>query len=65
MKIGILGAGIIGVHTALQVQRELPNAEINVIAESFGNDTLSSGAAGIFRPGTNFSAGDEKLTQSV
>lgn len=65
MKIGILGAGIIGVHTALQVQREFPNADIRVISEGFGNETLSSGAAGIFRPGTSFSAGDERLTQSV
>ncbi|ODM88095.1 D-aspartate oxidase [Orchesella cincta] len=63
MKIGILGAGIVGVNTALQVQNEFPNAQISVIAEGFGNETLSSGAAGIFRPGTSFSAGNDEVTQ--
>lgn len=63
MKVGILGAGIVGVNTALQVQKEFPSAEITILAEGYGNETLSSGAAGIFRPGTNFSAGNADLTQ--
>lgn len=62
MKVGILGAGIIGVNTALQVQREFQNAQVSIIADKFGSDTLSAGAAGIFRPGTSFSVGDDEVT---
>ena len=63
MNIGILGAGIVGLNTALKLQTEFPNAQITVIADKFEEDTLSYGAAGIFRPGTNLAGPSPKITQ--
>jgi len=65
MHIGVLGAGIIGVNSALQIQNEFNNAKITLIADKFNNETLSAGAAGIFRPGTNFRGPTEEITKYV
>lgn len=62
-KIGVLGAGVIGLTTALEIQKELPNAEITLIADKFNKETTSDGAAGIFRPGTSFSTFSESDTK--
>ncbi|XP_069138292.1 D-aspartate oxidase-like [Argopecten irradians] len=46
----ILGAGVVGLSTAINVQSMLPNARVTIIAEKFDQETTSDGAAGIFRP---------------
>ncbi|XP_033750236.1 D-aspartate oxidase-like isoform X4 [Pecten maximus] len=46
----ILGAGVVGLSTAINVQSILPNARVTIIAEKFDQETTSDGAAGIFRP---------------
>ncbi|XP_050548109.1 uncharacterized protein LOC126909725 [Daktulosphaira vitifoliae] len=51
-KIVVVGAGIVGINTALELQRVYPNIKITIIADKFNSETLSDGAAGIFRPGT-------------
>jgi D-aspartate oxidase len=63
MKIKVLGSGIIGVNSALRLQKDFPTACIEIIADKFNEDTLSAGAAGIFRPGTNFQGPSEEITQ--
>ncbi|ESO08124.1 hypothetical protein HELRODRAFT_156658 [Helobdella robusta] len=50
MKIAILGAGVVGLSTAVQLRQLLPTAELDLIAEKFYDETTSYGAAGIFRP---------------
>ncbi|XP_066992234.1 D-aspartate oxidase [Anabrus simplex] len=62
LHIGILGAGIVGMTTALELQREFPKAHLTIIADSFNQNTTSHGAAGIFRPSTNFCGPTEKVT---
>lgn len=52
-KITILGAGVVGLSTALCVQELYPQLEISIVADKFNNDTLSSGAGGLFRPEQN------------
>lgn len=54
LKFGIIGAGIVGLTSALELQNALPSADITIIAEKFNEDTTSHGAAGIFRPGISF-----------
>ncbi|XP_075224383.1 D-amino acid oxidase 1 isoform X2 [Lycorma delicatula] len=54
LKVGIAGAGIVGLTSALELQNILPSADITVIANEFNQDTTSDGAAGLFRPGTSF-----------
>lgn len=54
MHIGVLGAGVVGLTTALQLQEEFRNAKISIIADKFNENTTSYVAAGIFRPGNGF-----------
>lgn len=63
MRIGILGAGIVGLTTALEVQSEYRNASVSVIADKFEKETVSYVAAGIFRVGSSFSGPTEEITR--
>jgi len=51
-RVAVLGAGVIGLSSALRLTQEIPNTEVTIIAESFDTDTTSSGAAG--GPGSCF-----------
>ncbi|KAK9297031.1 hypothetical protein QLX08_009128 [Tetragonisca angustula] len=62
MKVAIVGGGIIGLTTALQLNRELRNAEVSVFASDF-NDTVSHVAAGLFRVGSSYSGPTEEITR--
>ncbi len=53
MKIAVVGAGAVGLSTAVCIQEQLPTAHVTVIAEVFNKDTTSDGAAGLFRPNVN------------
>ena len=59
-KIGVLGAGVVGLSVAVQLQKCLPHATICVIADKFGTQTLSNGPGGIFRPVIEKSPGIER-----
>lgn len=49
-QICVLGAGVVGLSTAICLQEEFPKLDISLIANKFNEDTLSTGAGGIFRP---------------
>ncbi|XP_060869851.1 D-aspartate oxidase [Metopolophium dirhodum] len=51
-RVVIVGAGIVGVNSAMEVQRRYPNYDVTLIADKFNGDTLSDGAAGLLRPDT-------------
>jgi len=51
-KVVIVGAGIVGVNSALEVLRRYPNYDVTLIADKFNGETLSDGAAGLLRPDT-------------
>lgn len=63
LKIAVVGAGVVGATTALELQKRFRNAKIEIIADKFYEDTTSYVAAGVFRPGTSFSGPTEELTQ--
>lgn len=63
MSFAIIGAGVVGLTTALELQKTFPNARIKLIADKFGVDTTSDVAAGIFRPGPSFSGPNEQITR--
>ncbi|KAK6645559.1 hypothetical protein RUM43_001836 [Polyplax serrata] len=65
MKFGVLGAGVIGLSTGLELQKQYPNASVTLIAEKFNRETTSDVAAGIFRPGPSFSTHSEDDTRYV
>lgn len=62
MKIAIIGGGVVGLTTALQIQRELRNAEITIFASDF-HKIVSNVAAGIFRVGSSYSGPSEEITK--
>lgn len=63
MHIGIIGAGIIGLNTALNVQAEFPNARVTILADKFTTETTSDVAAGLFRPADSFTGPNETITR--
>ncbi|XP_015515244.1 D-amino-acid oxidase [Neodiprion lecontei] len=63
MKIAVIGGGIVGLTTSLELkQSEFRNADITIFASSF-NDTTSHVAAGLFRVGNAFSGPTEDVTR--
>ena len=49
-SICVVGAGVVGLTAAVQLQRDYPKSKITIIADKFESDTTSYGAAGVFRP---------------
>ena len=62
LRICVLGAGVIGLHSAARLQRDFPAARVTILAAGQGKETTSIGAAGIFRPGS-FNAATPQLTR--
>uniref|UniRef100_A0A224YR75 D-aspartate oxidase n=1 Tax=Rhipicephalus zambeziensis TaxID=60191 RepID=A0A224YR75_9ACAR len=52
-RVAVIGAGVVGLSTALCIQNSIPGTSVTVIADRFIQDTLSFGAAGFFRPDEN------------
>ncbi|XP_045192079.2 D-aspartate oxidase-like [Mercenaria mercenaria] len=50
VNIAVLGAGVVGLSTAINVQQSIPSARVTVIADKFFEDTTSYGAGGMFIP---------------
>lgn len=50
VKVAVVGAGVVGLSTAVCIAEKLPYCSVNVIAEKFSPDTTSDGAAGILLP---------------
>lgn len=49
-RITVLGAGVVGLSTALVLQEAFLNGSVVVAAKSFTRDTTSHGAAGLWKP---------------
>ncbi|GIY67173.1 d-aspartate oxidase [Caerostris extrusa] len=60
-EIAIIGAGIVGLSTALSLQEEFPLMGITVFADKFNDETLSAGSGGIFRPELNVHYDSERV----
>lgn len=65
MHCAVIGSGVVGLTTALELQKQFPNAYVTLVADKFGVETTSDVAAGIFRPGTNFSGPTDDITRYV
>ncbi|TRY83524.1 hypothetical protein DNTS_016242 [Danionella cerebrum] len=50
VKVAVVGAGVVGLSTAVCVAETLPECSVTVLAEKFSPDTTSDGAAGILLP---------------
>lgn len=65
MHFAVIGSGVVGLTTALELQKQVPNGNVTIVADKFGIETTSYVAAGIFRPGTNFSGPTDDITRCV
>ena len=50
VKIAVVGAGIIGMSSAVIIQERFPDAKVFLFAEKFSPGTTSDGAAGLWWP---------------
>ncbi|XP_076761272.1 D-aspartate oxidase-like [Xylocopa sonorina] len=50
MRVAVVGAGVIGVTSALAVKNAFPQFEVHVIADKFSPDTTGDGSAGLWSP---------------
>ncbi|XP_071836960.1 D-aspartate oxidase-like isoform X2 [Apostichopus japonicus] len=50
MKVAVIGAGVIGLSTALRILQKLPDVEMTIFADKFTPDTTGDGAAGFWEP---------------
>ncbi|KAK9806033.1 hypothetical protein WJX73_007439 [Symbiochloris irregularis] len=50
LKICVVGAGVIGLSTALRLCQEIQNVKVTILADKFLSDTTSDGAAGLWEP---------------
>lgn len=62
MKFGVIGAGVVGLTTALELQKEFPTSCVSILADKFDVETTSDVAGGIFRPGPSFSGPTPDVT---
>lgn len=60
----MLGAGVVGLTTAALLLETRPDLTVTVLADRFTVDTVSDGAAGLFRPSaSNFCGPDSSTTK--
>lgn len=61
-KIAVLGAGIIGISCAVQLQKKFKSAvEVVIISEEFSPNTTGDGSAGLWGPYLMGSTPNDKI----
>lgn len=50
MRVAIVGAGVIGVTSALAVKNAFPCYDVKIFADAFSPDTTGDGSAGLWSP---------------
>lgn len=63
MKICVVGAGVVGLTTALELRNQFRDIDITILADNFNAETTSDGAAGLSMPYLNFRGPTEEITK--
>lgn len=50
MRVAVVGAGVIGVTSAIAVKNAFPGYEVEILADGFSPDTTGDGSAGLWGP---------------
>lgn len=50
MRVAVVGAGIIGITTAMAVKDYLPSVELTIFSDTFSPATTGDGSAGFWTP---------------
>ncbi|CAF1914761.1 unnamed protein product [Rotaria magnacalcarata] len=59
-RVCVIGAGVVGLSTALCIKSQYPSLSLTIIADRFLDATTSDGAGGLFRPDDRFVPGVDK-----
>ncbi|CAF3601265.1 unnamed protein product [Adineta steineri] len=59
IRVAVVGAGVVGLSTALCIKSQHPSLSVTIIANRFLDATTSDGAGGLFRPDQRFIGGVE------
>jgi D-aspartate oxidase len=62
-QIVVVGAGIVGLSTAVCLQETLQSIDVTIVADKLLQETLSFGAGGLFRPEANIGASKEGIKE--
>ena len=49
-EVCVVGGGVVGLSSAVCIQTLVPRVKVTVMADGYGRDTTSDGAAGVFLP---------------
>jgi len=60
VRVAVVGAGAVGLSTALCIKLKYPSLPLTIIADRFLDATTSDGAGGLFRPDQRFILGVDK-----
>ncbi|XP_043466406.1 D-aspartate oxidase [Leptopilina heterotoma] len=63
MKIAIVGAGVIGMTSAVAIKNAFPEANVTVFADSFTPNTTGDGSAGLWGPYVLGDTSDENIVR--
>ena len=47
-RVCVIGAGVVGLSSAVRIQDELPHCDVTLLADRFSPDTTSDGSSGIW-----------------
>ena len=50
VRVVVVGAGVIGLPTAVKVIETIPNVDVTLVSDKFSPDTTGDGAAGVWQP---------------
>ncbi|CAF4695626.1 unnamed protein product [Rotaria socialis] len=64
-RVCVIGAGAVGLSTALCIKSQYPSLSLTIIADRFLDATTSDGAGGLFRPDDRFVPGIDKSILSI
>ncbi|XP_038056762.1 D-aspartate oxidase-like isoform X1 [Patiria miniata] len=49
-RVGVVGAGVIGLSTAYNIKDRIPDAEVTIVADRFSPNTTGDGTGGLWMP---------------
>ena len=62
-EICVIGAGVVGLSSALNILQTIPSVRVTIVADKFLDKTLSFGAGGFFRPEINIGRDRQSIEQ--
>lgn len=65
MRIAVVGAGIVGLTSAIAIKEAFPNAFVTIFSEDFSPNTTADGSAGLWGPFALGNSSTEKILYKI